>query len=247
MLDSFLEDFSVDQLSPFDTSSSSSASASPAITGSSLSSGSFHGTGQGKGSGPAGTLTSTGSNPNLTTVFLSPAAEQELKDLVARLRHIYREYDHLHGYDMDSRNRVGMSSNSSSSSGNIRNNSSVRDRERSTRADVEQCFREVPEVFFRPEFSLHIPEIFDQVLGSVTTHTSRRWKPQMEGRSRPDVRDVNDTSKQELLSRYLDLVEVALLKQIWSKSTAFFRALDDIKGLQARVPASHLSFIPLYN
>ena len=42
-------------------------------------------------------------------------------------------------------------------------------------------------------------------------------------------------SKQERFSRYLDLVEVALLRQIWSKSTAFFRALDDIKGLQRQV------------
>lgn len=41
--------------------------------------------------------------------------------------------------------------------------------------------------------------------------------------------------QQERLSRYLDLVEMALLKHIWSRSPAFFRALDDIKGLQGQV------------
>jgi hypothetical protein len=30
-------------------------------------------------------------------------------------------------------------------------------------------------------------------------------------------------------------MQVALLKHIWSRSPAFFRALDDIKGLQNQV------------
>jgi hypothetical protein len=37
------------------------------------------------------------------------------------------------------------------------------------------------------------------------------------------------------LTVYLDLVEVALLRQIWLRSPAFFRALDNITGLQFQV------------
>lgn len=34
------------------------------------------------------------------------------------------------------------------------------------------------------------------------------------------------------------MVEVALLKQIWTRSPAFFRTLDDIKGLQGQVQST---------
>ena len=44
-----------------------------------------------------------------------------------------------------------------------------------------------------------------------------------------------DGRSHDVLSYYLDLVEVALLRQIWLRSPAFFRALDDIKGLQYQV------------
>jgi Vacuolar-sorting protein 54, of GARP complex len=59
--------------------------------------------------------------------------------------------------------------------------------------------------------------------------------PALQGGRKAQIQARDGPNKQEVLSRYLDLVEVALLKQIWLKSTAFFRALDDIKGLQSLV------------
>lgn len=62
---------------------------------------------------------------------------------------------------------------------------------------------------------------------SVESKVSQKYKP-IEGIGR---------GQQERLSQYLDLVEVALLKQIWSRSPAFFRASDDIRALQEQVSA----------
>lgn len=78
-----------------------------------------------------------------------------------------------------------------------------------TEQDVHRCFQQVPEMFFRPDFSLRDPETFESTLGSRA----------------PD-------SYNERLSQYLDLVEVALSKQITAKSPSFFRALTDIQQLQ---------------
>lgn len=78
-----------------------------------------------------------------------------------------------------------------------------------TEEDVLRCFQQVPEMFFRPDFSLRDPETFESTLGARA----------------PD-------SYNERLSQYLDLVEVALSKQITAKSPSFFRALTDIQQLQ---------------
>lgn len=77
--------------------------------------------------------------------------------------------------------------------------------------DILTCFREVPDIFFHSDFNLRNPTTFELVLGSTNL-------------------DVQDK-----LSHYLDLVELALLKLIWSRSPSFFRALDDINGLQKKV------------
>eukprot|EP01041_Mallomonas_annulata_P005065 gene5065-10139_t len=77
--------------------------------------------------------------------------------------------------------------------------------------DVTLCFREVPPIFFHPDFSLQDPHTFDIVFGSIPVEL------------------------QDRLSIYLDLVELALLRLIWSRSPSFFRALDDIKGLETRI------------
>jgi hypothetical protein len=81
-----------------------------------------------------------------------------------------------------------------------------------TAEDVEKCFRLVPELFFREDFELHDPETFDSTLGARAAH-----------------------NMDEKLTTYLDLVEVVLLKQISSRSPAFFRALTDIQQLRGRV------------
>ena len=46
---------------------------------------------------------------------------------------------------------------------------------------------------------------------------------------------MSSPQTQEKLPQYLDLVELALLKLIWSRSPSFFKAIDDVKGLQRKV------------
>ena len=76
-----------------------------------------------------------------------------------------------------------------------------------TREELNQCYENVPELFFRSSYTLQNSDIFNTIY----------------------------TQLQDKLPSYLDLVEVALLKLIWSRSTSFFRAMDDIKGLQRKV------------
>jgi vacuolar protein sorting-associated protein 54 len=76
--------------------------------------------------------------------------------------------------------------------------------------NVMHCFREVPDIFFRADFSLRLPDTFEQAL---------ELSPRGHDR----------------LSRYLDLVEVALLRQIWTRSPDFFKALEDIRSLELQV------------
>jgi hypothetical protein len=82
--------------------------------------------------------------------------------------------------------------------------------------DLQTCFNHVPPHYFKQDFTLqHNAELFNQTLGVV--------------------KGIVEPGQQEKLSHHLDLVEMALLKQIWSRSPAFFRALDDLKGLQSKV------------
>lgn len=123
--------------------------------------------------------------------------------------------------------------------------------------ELRTCYREVPELFFRADFSLLSPEIFNQTLlikdvagpeGSPTAAQNGRKHSHLTPKSgkvsrtysTEDVMEVMqrqglDGRSHDVLSYYLDLVEVALLRQIWLRSPAFFRALDDIKGLQYQV------------
>ena len=112
--------------------------------------------------------------------------------------------------------------------------------------ELRTCYNEVPDLFFRSDFSLLNPEIFNETLlikdtcgeGAKKKHTPLA----RSGRtySTEDVLEMMqrqglDGRSHDILSYYLDLVEVALLRQIWLRSPAFFRALDDIKGLQFQV------------
>eukprot|EP01040_Poterioochromonas_malhamensis_P006829 gene6829-7360_t len=111
--------------------------------------------------------------------------------------------------------------------------------------EVRYCYREVPEIFFRTDFTLSRQEIFNQALLSFEMDRSESFDSIDLQRSDGDEEGLKRTSQsktgkksprlQDKLSVYLDLVEVALLRQIWSRSPAFFRALDDLKGLQYEV------------
>jgi vacuolar protein sorting-associated protein 54 len=80
--------------------------------------------------------------------------------------------------------------------------------------ELRKCYREVPEMFFRSNFSLGNQEIFNQLY---------------------QIFEKGEQEDSNYFSSYLDIVEIALLRQIWYKSPAFFRALDDFQGLQYQV------------
>ena len=154
-----------------------------------------------------------------TAMSISAATENELRTLAANLMAVYKES----GFSNLVRFARQSHANSKSPAALV--------------DDVMVCYQEVPPMFFRQDFSLSNPEIFNQVLGPGSRQNQKAAGAGTGGGNHlGGLRD--GPSKQEVLSRYLDLVEVALLKQIWMKSTAFFRALDDIKGLQVLVTAA---------
>lgn len=103
------------------------------------------------------------------------------------------------------------------------NNVAATPRARAKKSQDEElslCYLHVPDIFFRPDFSLVKQDMFNQAILFLGPSDKQY------ARHDPSV------DAQDKLSYYLDLVEVALLRQIWSRSPAFFRALDDLKGLQ---------------
>lgn len=78
-------------------------------------------------------------------------------------------------------------------------------------ADLAECFREVPGIFFHRDFQLSEPALFERVVVKAT----------------PDT--------QERLSQYLDVVETCLLKQISSRSQHFFEALTTLQDVRDRL------------
>jgi vacuolar protein sorting-associated protein 54 len=153
--------------------------------------------------------------------------------------------------------------------------------------ELRNCYSEVPDLFFRSDFSLSNQEIFQQALFifdvSQGTNLSRSHSddPQhnvnnsgssvgsfnllqqqqqrradsssssSSGRSSSSLSPHNPIASRTLpttprtpqqlpqfrdnLSHYLDCVEIALLRQIWYRCPAFFRSLDNFKGLQYEV------------
>lgn len=103
-------------------------------------------------------------------------------------------------------------------------------------AEVAFCFATVPELYFHPDYSIRNPETFQLVLRNEERQQEVLASKEVteESRLTPSSKSKKSTEDQTL-TNYLDLVEVALLRQIMTKSPAFFRALDDIYDLQAMV------------
>lgn len=135
--------------------------------------------------------------------------EEALADLITRLKSVFTIYYDIHRESstssMFSSSKLPLHRNKfNKKATKIKLTRGISDE------DVLFCFKEVPDYFFRQEFSLRNQNMFERT---------------MEISSRGHER----------LSRYLDLVEVALLRQIWTRSPDFFRALEDIKSLELRV------------
>ena len=157
----------------------------------------------------------------------------QLEELLARMKRAYRGAASAAALprDSDDDKRRGDAAGGRSSSGAAARLQPPVD-------DCRQCFAEVPSLFFKKEFFLGDPEVFEQTLG---THTALAAGAQQQHQQRPAGRGgaarppLQYEPQQEALSRHLDSVEVALLKTINSRSPAFFRALDDIQGQQKQV------------
>ncbi|KAH9126589.1 hypothetical protein LEN26_008869 [Aphanomyces euteiches] len=78
--------------------------------------------------------------------------------------------------------------------------------------DVQLCFQAVPALYFKPDFDITNPEVFDQVMAMGSIQES-----------------------QEKLSGYLDRVEVSLLRQVSSRSDRFFEASSSQGEMKKRV------------
>lgn len=105
--------------------------------------------------------------------------------------------------------------------------------------EVAFCFATVPELYFHPDFSIRNPETFQLILRNEERQLEiQNANEALSGdQSAPSQSSSKSKRSQEdqTLTNYLDLVEVALLRQIMTKSPAFFRALDDIYDLQSMV------------
>jgi hypothetical protein len=104
--------------------------------------------------------------------------------------------------------------------------------------EVSFCFATVPELYFHPDFSIRNPETFQLILRNEERQQEiQNSNEALIGETSPSKSSSKSKRSQEdqTLTNYLDLVEVALLRQIMTKSPAFFRALDDIYDLQSMV------------
>jgi hypothetical protein len=105
-------------------------------------------------------------------------------------------------------------------------------------AEVAFCFATVPEMFFHPDFSIRNAETFQLILRNEERQQEMQAANDALNEENPSSKASSKLKKiqdDQTLPNYLDLVEVALLRQIMTKSPAFFRALDDIYDLQSMV------------
>jgi vacuolar protein sorting-associated protein 54 len=170
---------------------------------------------------------------------------EQLKELIIRIRKVYKDYDVIHStHHGQGKNVLHNPNNPNNPYNRLYVSTNLIS---SSAEDVANCFREVPDLFFRSDFSQQSPETFTATLGSRAQLLSGHWPLDASTSNNSTLkngcdndgvaghRNRSSSKQQDNLSRYLDLVEVALLKHIWSRSPAFFRALDDIKGLQEQV------------
>ena len=136
-------------------------------------------------------------------------------------------------------------------------NKDPKDKERERAMEAEKnaasasCFRQVPEMFFHSDFNLTKTKMFEQQQpqkGSSNTDSNSSVDNSdfsntavaintSKTDTDTDTVTVTGTGNNQIkkLNEYLDLVEYALLQQIWSRSSDIFSALDDIKGQQDHV------------
>ena len=135
------------------------------------------------------------------------------RKLISKLNEVYADYKMVHNMQLSNNAKSTYASSTD---------------------DIMKCFREVPEVFFKSDFSLLNPDTFYKAMGNILFLPPDATN----GTSDPVAAKQLELQKQQQhipLAYCLDLVELALLRQICIKSPALFRTMDDIKLLQLKV------------
>ena len=187
------------------------------------------------GSSNHGTGYSSHHQPLMVPMTVLQLTQSELDNLMLftrRMTQVMKMYNAAHSNDHIHTH--------STSTGN--HTSAVSRSKRLATDDLRLCYREVPDIFFLPTFSLTNQDIFNEAMLGI--YHVQHSLPSVNTADRDSSHSNNPLVELFLscheeqdykLSKYLDLVEIALLRQIWSRSPAFFRALDDLKGLQYNV------------
>eukprot|EP01039_Chlorochromonas_danica_P009435 gene9435-10424_t len=207
LLDDLFDEFAYDQTTPLDFFSSYSAlNYSPSSTTSMFSS--SHSSLAPSSSHHYASASSHNAGI-VTPLALTTTELQQIDQFVKNIQRISKTYQSSQKSNSRVSVRAGMSPHSLSS-------------QQKANDDLRVCYEQVPDLFFRSDFSLTRPEHFQSTMCLVSTSSN----------SPSSTTSMRCSFSQERLSSCLDLVEVALLRQIWSRSIAFFRTLDDLKGLR---------------
>eukprot|EP01038_Epipyxis_sp_PR26KG_P011823 gene11823-15822_t len=240
-LENIFDDFTIEQSAPLEYNSPLVAALNGAngnIKGSSLHT-SIHNLSMG-----ASSISSLSSPASTAALFtLTNSENDQLERFLARMKQLFKLYNAIHNATED--DFTYNNQNKSSPRMTLSNPTGIKLKKVSA-DELRQCYREVPPLFFRPDFSLQNQEIFNVAFnikgfqGSGSMNENKRIQSgdittTPNGSKICTFEDYKNFERQEALSYYLDITEVALLRQIWARSPAFFRALDDIKGLQYQV------------
>jgi hypothetical protein len=268
-IEDVMDEFAAEQRIPIEssTTTTSSTSSSLSLSMSSFSSSHSHASNSYHSSthSNASTASYSSASSSIFTssfTFLTMKSEDEqLSFAMGRIIEAYQEYLRIHdAYNtIVSRREHNPMMNPSSTTNNHQLTASKYTSNLITHDELLMCFREVPEIFFRPEFTLQNIDMFNLAMGtkfgSVTPiaagNTRTPIKKSLDFGHDNEAADSSMIQKQhqipknqqEQLTKYLDIIELALLNNIWIRSPSFFRVLDDIRALQTLVSAgySHLS------
>ena len=141
MLENLLDEFSMEQTMPLECVSAPDVMLSSSSHSSSSSTHSM-------------SASSHGALVSLAMYSSTSLDMEQLKELIVRMRRIYKEYNAIHTSHSNSKGIQNTSSRFSSISGVIP----------SSAEDVALCFKEVPDVFFRTDFTLQSLETFTLTL-----------------------------------------------------------------------------------
>lgn len=257
-MEGIFDEFAAEQRLPLETSTAATSTAS-SLSMSSTSS--IHSHTSASNHSSSHSTISIASNYSSTSMFSSSmlfttkAEDEQLSFAMNRIKEAYMEYLRVHEAYALSSNRDQGAITSASGSTIVQNisagggvmklgNTTI------THEELLMCFREVPEVFFRPEFSLQNAEMFNLAMGtklSSASHNSHSEHSKESNISPKNGRMSSFSSfhQQEQLTKYLDIIELALLNNIWIRSPSFFRVLDDIRSLQTLVSAGHACVLSL--